>query len=90
MLKGCGFKKKYFRWRLATLTFFYLQPKLVITFKSSEFAIASDSPGSESGCDLVPHINTPICISSVFFVNSKQKLNHGQEKIHIISAKRKI
>ena len=30
--------------------------------------------------DVVPHINTPLCISFVFSVNYKHKINHCQEK----------
>ena len=43
-----------------------------------EKAIVSDSHGLERGCDLVPHIITPLCISSVFSVNSKLKVVRKQ------------
>ena len=56
------------------LHFFYLQLKLMITFKRWEKVIVSDSHGLERGCDLVPHINTPLCISLVFSVNSRPKI----------------
>ena len=42
--------------------------------------MGSDSHGLERACDAVPHINTPLCISFVFLVNYKQKINHCQEK----------
>ena len=57
------------------LIFFYLQPKSMITFKRWEKAIVSDSHGLKRGYDLVPHINTPLCSSFVFSVNSKPKIN---------------
>ena len=39
----------------------------MITFKLWEKAILSDADGLERGCDLVPHIIIPLCVSFVFF-----------------------
>ena len=48
-------------------------------------AIFSDSHGLERGCDLVPHMNMPLCIFFVFSVNSKPKINTCVETSHIIN-----
>ena len=56
----------------------------MITFKRWEKAILSDAHGLERGCDLAPHINTPLCISFVFSVNYKLKINPCEETDHII------
>ena len=45
----------------------------MITFKRWEKAIVSDSRDLKRGCDLVPHINTPLCIYFVFSVNFNLK-----------------
>ena len=80
----CELKKTSFNMGVYRLHFFYLQPKLIITFNRWEKAIVSDSHGLEKGYDLVPHINTPLCIFFVFPVNSKPKINPCEETSHII------
>ena len=54
----------------------------MITFKRWGNFIVSDSSGLERGCDSVHDISTPLCISVVFSVNSKHKINRVQKKKH--------
>ena len=57
----------------------------MITLKMWEKAIVSDSHGLERGCDLILHINTPPCISFVFSVKSKPKINPCEETSHMMN-----
>ena len=74
----CEFKKKKIKMVVYRLPFFFCSRSSLFPSKMWEKAIVSDSHGLERGCDLVPHIITPLCISSVFSVNSKLKVVRKQ------------
>ena len=59
---------------------------LGLTFKRWGKAIVNDSHGLERGCDLVPHINTPLrlSISFVFSMNSKHKIPKSQNQNSLV------
>ena len=69
---------------LSPLYFFYLQTKSVITFERLKKSILSDVHGLEIACDdliLIRHF----VFSCVCLLNSKHKINHCQEKSHVLN-----
>ena len=79
----CKFKKKYLKWVFTALIFLFAAE--VNAYLQKVGKGHCQCHGLERGCDLVPHINTPLCISSVFSVNSKPKINPCEETSHIIN-----